>query len=51
MGKLAFQHQLELGLSAAYGYVSEVMVQNMLHAEAVEGICAFIEKRSPDWPK
>jgi hypothetical protein len=27
-----------------------VMVQNMLHAEAVEGICAFIEKRPPKWP-
>jgi enoyl-CoA hydratase/carnithine racemase len=51
MGKLAFQHQLELGLSAAYDYVGEVMVQNMLHAEAVEGICAFIEKRPPNWPK
>lgn len=51
MGKLAFQHQLELGLSNAYDYVGEVMVQNMLHAEAVEGICAFVEKRPPDWPK
>lgn len=51
MGKLAFQHQLELGLTNAYDYVGEVMVQNMLHAEAIEGICAFIEKRSPEWPK
>lgn len=51
MGKVAFQHQLELGLSNAYDYVGEVMVQNMLHAEAVEGICAFIEKRSPKWPR
>lgn len=51
MGKLAFQHQLELGLSNAYDYVGEVMVQNMLHAEAVEGICAFIEKRPAEWPK
>ena len=50
MGKMAFQHQLELGLSNAYDYVGEVMVQNMLHAEAVEGICAFIEKRPPKWP-
>jgi enoyl-CoA hydratase/carnithine racemase len=50
MGKLAFQHQLELGLSSAYDYVGEVMVQNMIHAEAVEGICAFIEKRPPNWP-
>ena len=30
LGKLAFQHQLELGLSSAYDYVGEVMVQNML---------------------
>jgi enoyl-CoA hydratase/carnithine racemase len=50
MGKMAFQHQLELGLSNAYDYVGEVMVQNMLHAEAVEGIGAFIEKRPPKWP-
>src|SRR2546430_3283666 len=51
MGKLAFQHQLELGLSAASDYVGEVMVQNMLPVAAVEGISAFIEKRPPDWPK
>jgi len=50
LGKMAFQHQLELGLSNAYDYVAEVMVQNMLHAEAVEGIGAFIEKRQPNWP-
>ena len=49
-GKQAFGHQLELGLSNAYDYVSEVMVQNMLHAEAVEGIGAFLDKRPPKWP-
>jgi enoyl-CoA hydratase/carnithine racemase len=49
-GKHAFQHQLELGLSNAYDYVAEVMVQNMLHAEAVEGIGAFLDKRPPKWP-
>jgi enoyl-CoA hydratase/carnithine racemase len=51
MGKVAFQHQVELGLSNAYDYVGEVMVQNMLHAEAAEGISAFIEKRPPEWPR
>jgi len=51
MGKMAFQQQLELGVSAAYDYVGEIMVQNMLHAEAEEGICAFIEKRAPNWQK
>jgi enoyl-CoA hydratase/carnithine racemase len=50
-GKQAFQHQLELSLSNAYDYVSEVMVQNMLHAEAVEGIGAFLDKRPPKWPE
>ena len=50
-GKQAFQHQLELSLSNAYDYVGEVMVQNMLHAEAVEGIGAFLEKRPPKWPE
>jgi enoyl-CoA hydratase/carnithine racemase len=51
LGKLAFQHQLELGVSSAYDYVSEVMVQNMLHDEAQEGIGAFLDKRSPKWPE
>jgi hypothetical protein len=27
-----------------------VMTENMLHAEANEGICAFLEKRPPKWP-
>jgi enoyl-CoA hydratase/carnithine racemase len=51
LGKLAFQHQLELGLTSAYDYVGEVMVQNMLHAEAQEGIGAFLDKRPPQWPE
>ena len=51
IGKQAFQHQLELGLSSAYDYVGEVMVQNMLHEEAKEGIGAFLDKRPPNWPE
>ncbi len=49
-GKEAFYRQLELGLSEAYDYASRVMTENMLAAEAEEGICAFIEKREPNWP-
>ena len=49
-GKEAYYRQLELGLSAAYDYVGEVMVQNMMHEEAAEGIGAFLEKRTPKWP-
>ena len=51
LGKLAFQHQLELGLTSAYDYVGEVMVQNMLDDEAREGIGAFLDKRVPTWPE
>jgi enoyl-CoA hydratase/carnithine racemase len=51
MGKLAFQHQLELGLSGAYDYVCEVMTQNMMHLESEEGIGAFLDKRPPNWPE
>ncbi len=36
-------------LVQAYTYTSEVMVNNMLHHEAVEGIEAFIEKRTLQW--
>jgi hypothetical protein len=28
-----------------------VMTENMLEAEAEEGICAFVEKREPKWPE
>lgn len=49
IGKEAFYRQLELGLDEAYAYASEVMVENMLAADAEEGISAFIEKRKPVW--
>ena len=49
IGKEAFYHQLELPLAEAYDYASEVMVQNMLSADAEEGINAFLEKRTPRW--
>lgn len=49
IGKRAFYEQLEKPLSAAYGYASEVMVENMLRRDAQEGISAFVEKRDPTW--
>jgi enoyl-CoA hydratase/carnithine racemase len=51
IGKEAFYRQIEMGLGEAYDYAAGVMVQNMMHAEAEEGIGAFIEKRTPVWPK
>lgn len=49
IGKEAFYRQLELGVSDAYDYASEVMTRNMLTRDAVEGIDAFVEKRQPVW--
>ncbi|MGN6573088.1 MAG: enoyl-CoA hydratase [Pseudolabrys sp.] len=49
VGKEAFYRQLELPLSEAYAYASEVMTENMMARDAEEGICAFIEKRDPKW--
>ena len=49
IGKEAYYRQLELGLSEAYDYASEVMTRNMLARDAEEGIDAFIEKREPSW--
>jgi enoyl-CoA hydratase/carnithine racemase len=51
IGKEAFYRQLEMPLEQAYAYATTVMVENMLHAEAEEGIGAFLEKRDPRWPK
>ena len=49
IGKKAFSKQLEMPLSDAYRYASEVMVDNMLARDAEEGIGAFMEKRAPEW--
>jgi len=49
IGKEAFYRQAEMSLAAAYRYASEVMVENMMARDAEEGICAFIDKRTPTW--
>jgi enoyl-CoA hydratase/carnithine racemase len=51
IGKEAFYKQLDMPLDEAYRYAAEVMVENMLDAEAEEGIGAFIDKRQPNWPR
>ncbi|HUO88796.1 MAG TPA: enoyl-CoA hydratase [Rhizomicrobium sp.] len=50
-GKEAFYRQLEMPLADAYAYTSRVMTENMLAAEAEEGIGAFVGKREPRWPE
>jgi enoyl-CoA hydratase/carnithine racemase len=49
VGKAAFYAQSDMGLAEAHDYASRVMVENMLSADAQEGIGAFIAKRKPNW--
>jgi enoyl-CoA hydratase/carnithine racemase len=49
IGKKAFYEQIEKPLGEAYDYAAKVMVENMLKADAAEGIGAFLEKRPPVW--
>ena len=49
IGKEAFYRQIDMPLEEAYDYAANVMVENMLTLDAQEGICAFIEKRHPEW--
>ena len=49
IGKEAFYRQLEMPVEEAYSYAAQVMVDNMLTADAEEGIGAFLSKRMPQW--
>jgi enoyl-CoA hydratase/carnithine racemase len=49
IGKRAFYDQIGLPLVDAYRLAGEVMVRNMMYADAEEGIGAFVEKRAPAW--
>ena len=49
IGKGAFYKQLEMPLNKAYKYTSKIMTENMMTADANEGINSFLEKRSPVW--
>jgi len=49
LGKGAVRNQAAMSLADAYEHTSRVMVENMLSADAAEGIRAFLEKRQPNW--
>ena len=49
MGKPAIDRQRDMDLPAAYEMAQRVMVENLLAADAQEGITAFLEKRPPKW--
>ena len=49
IGKKTFYNQLEMNITDAYNYASEVMINNMMEENSEEGISAFLEKRKPNW--
>lgn len=48
-GKAAFYAQVDEPLAEAYAYAASIMTKNMMHADACEGIGAFLDKRPPRW--
>jgi enoyl-CoA hydratase/carnithine racemase len=50
LGKRGFREQMAApSLAAAYDAAARIMVQNLMAADAAEGIGAFREKRHPSW--
>ncbi len=49
IGKEAFYEQIELDEHRAYDLTKSVMTMNAMAADAQEGICAFLDKRPPEW--
>ncbi|MBX6762539.1 MAG: enoyl-CoA hydratase [Rubrobacteraceae bacterium] len=49
LGKQAFYRQLEMPTEQAYAYTKEVMSFNATFEDAQEGMCAFLQKRRPEW--
>ena len=49
IGKQAFDRQSDMPLAEAYAYIAQIMADNLLLADAHEGIGAFIQKRKPKW--
>ncbi|AZV78332.1 enoyl-CoA hydratase [Parasedimentitalea marina] len=51
IGKQAFYQQLQMPVDQAYAYTSDVIVENLLYQDTIEGMTAFAEKRTPNWEK
>lgn len=49
IGKAAFHRQRGLPLADAYAHCAAVMTENLLAEDAIEGIGAFLGKRTPVW--
>jgi enoyl-CoA hydratase/carnithine racemase len=49
MGKALFYRQIETGIEDAYADAGATMAANMMDPCALEGVQAFIDKRTPNW--
>ena len=49
LGKRAFYAQSEMSAEAAYAFTEKVIVDNLMMADAEEGIAAFLARRPPVW--
>ncbi len=49
MGKALFYRQLEMGMEAAYQLAGQTMACNMMDPDALEGVQAFLDTRTPGW--
>lgn len=49
VGKADFYAQLDMPLEQAFEYATKQMVKAMMTIDSDEGICAFFEKRAPEW--
>jgi enoyl-CoA hydratase/carnithine racemase len=49
IGKEAFYSQIELDEHRAYDLTKAVMAMNARADDAQEGMCAFLQKRAPEW--
>jgi enoyl-CoA hydratase/carnithine racemase len=51
IGKEQFYRQIEKGIAEAYEIAGAAMACNMMDESALEGVQAFVEKRTPAWAK
>lgn len=49
LGKRGFYEQLGLSTELAYQVTEEIMVENARSPDAIEGMKAFLERRTPQW--
>jgi enoyl-CoA hydratase/carnithine racemase len=49
LGKRAFYAQIEMRFDEAYEFTEQVIVDNLMMADAEEGIAAFLARRAPVW--